>query len=203
MRPAFRLRCWLPLWLTLALPLCGCKDRPGVPGNEPAGRIAAEAPAPQLPLRIAADLVVTEAAFGVLKTDADGEEQFFETSEVPAVDGQVFGWTIRLETTRETVHWQEHLRLPQPPADWGDAAEDPEILISSDGRNVAVKGESPVVENRIERFFWALAPGDPPGDYALDLAIEGREVARFRFHVPVPVQEEAMLVSRRAVTRAL
>jgi hypothetical protein len=188
----------------LALALSGCKDRPAAPGTMPAtARVAAEASAPQLPLKIAADLVITEASFGVLKTDGNGEDQFFETGEVPAVDGQVFGWTVKLQTTRETVHWQEHLRLPAAPADWGDAAEDPEILISGDGKNVAVKGESPVVQESIERFYWALAPGDPPGDYALDLAVEGKEVARFRFHVPVPVKEEAMLVSRSVVKRAL
>lgn len=195
---AFPLIALLPL-----LTVSACKDRPAAPAGDPGARVAAETPPPQLPLRIAPDLVVTSATFGILKTDAEGEDQFIETNEVPAVDGQVFGWTLELQTTRETVHWQEHLQLPAAPADWGDAAEDPEILISADGRNVAVKGESPVVEHGIERFFWALAPGDPPGDYALDLAVEGREVARFRFRVPVPVQQEAMLVSRRTVARTL
>ena len=45
--------------------------------------------------------------FGILKTDASGADQFVATDEVPAVDGQVFGWVVEVSTRRSSVRWQE------------------------------------------------------------------------------------------------
>ena len=152
----------------------------------------------RLPLRVAHDLTVKHIAFGILTTDAAGNEHFLPATEVPAVDGQVFGWVAEFATTRSTVRWQEHLTLPAPPADWGDAANDPDVLISADGKAVAAQGEDPVENSGLSRFYWSLATGDPAGDYQLDVAIEGRTVAHFRFRVPLVVQEQALLVDAGA-----
>ena len=149
-----------------------------------------------MPLRIAPDVLVKRAQFGLLETTPDGEERFTPTTDVPAEDGQLFGWVLEIETRRESLHWQEHLRLPRPPADWGDAADDPDILISKDGKSVVAQGEDAVEEGELSRFYWALAPGDPGGDYELDVALEGKTVAHFRFHVPATVQEKPILVRR-------
>ena len=150
--------------------------------------------APRLPMRIGPDLVIRRVQFGILKTAADGDDKFVPADEVPAEDGQVFGWILELETTRESLHWQEYLRLPRPPADWGEAATDPDVLISKDGKSAVAQGEYLVEDGELSRFYWSLAAGDPEGDYELDLAVEGRPVAHFAFHVPAPVQEKAILV---------
>jgi hypothetical protein len=177
----------------LALALAACSRPPEVArAAEPGFRPAAAAP--HLPARVAPGVVVRRAQFGILRVEADGEERFVPTDEVPAVDGQTFGWVLEVETSRETLHWQEHLRLPKPPADWGDAADDPDVLISKDGKSVAAQGEDAVDQGSLERFYWSLAAGDPAGEYELDVAVEGRPVAHFRFRVPAPVQEKAILV---------
>ncbi len=149
---------------------------------------------PHLPIRIAPDLVVRRAEFGVLETTADGEEHFAAADELPADDGQVFGWVIELETSRHSVHWQEHLRLPGPAADWGDVESDPDVVLSHDGRSALAQGEELIEDGELSRFYWSLASGDPAGAYELDLAIEGRPVAHFAFRVPNTVREKAILV---------
>lgn len=164
------------------------------------------AAAPHLPLRVGADLVIKRAQFGILATNAAGDENFVATKEIPAEDGQAFGWVIAVDTSRQSLHWQEHLKLPRPPADWGDAATDPDITIASDGRTVVAEGDDLVEDGELSRFYWALAPGDPAGEYEMDIAIEGRQVGHVAFTVPTAVVEKSILVrhvpARRATGRA-
>jgi hypothetical protein len=187
----------LPLVLAAALLVAACAD-PHSPATHKAAVAWNPAAAPRLPLRIGPDLVIKRVQFGILETTPEGDDRFVPANEVPAEDGQVFGWVVELDTTRETLHWQEYLRLPRPPADWGDAATDPDVLISKDGKGAVAQGEDPVEDGELQRFYWSLAAGDPEGDYELDLAVEGRPVAHFSFRVPAPVQEKAILVRNGA-----
>ena len=183
----------LPLVLLAALLVAACAE-PHAPATHQPSIAWNPAAAPRLPMRIGPDLVIKRVQFGILETTAAGDDQFVPATEVPAEDGQVFGWVLELETTRESLHWQEYLKLPRPPADWGDAAEDPDVLISKDGKSAVAQGEDLVEDGELSRFYWSLAAGDPAGDYELDLAVEGRPVAHFTFRVPAPVQEKAILV---------
>lgn len=178
------------------LPVAACGQNPSLPHHADAGFHRTSAP--RLPLRVAADLVVRRAQFGILKPGADGDDQFVAGQDVPAEDGQAFGWVVEVDTTRESLHWQEHLKLPRPPADWGDAATDPDILIAADGRSVVAQGDDMIEDGELSRFYWTLAAGDPAGDYEMDVAIEGRPVAHFTFHVPATVTEKAILVRNHA-----
>jgi len=181
------------LVLVIALMLAACGERRfSVPHAPTLAWNMAEGP--HLPLRLAPDLVIRRVQFGILETSADGEEHFTATPSVPPDDGQVFGWKLELDTTRASLRWQEHLQLPAPPADWGDVASDPDALISRDGKSVIAQGEDLVEDGELSRFYWALASGDPAGDYQLDLAVEGRPVAHFSFKVASPVKEKAILV---------
>jgi hypothetical protein len=183
----------LPLLLATALLVAACAEPHGPATHQPS--IAWNpAAAPRLPLRIGPDLVIKRVQFGILESNAEGDDRFVPANEVPAEDGQMFGWIVEVETTRESLHWQEYLKLPRPPADWGDAAEDPDVLISKDGKGAIAQGEDLVEDGELSRFYWSLAAGDPAGDYQLDLAVEGRPVAHFAFRVPAEVQEKAMLV---------
>jgi len=189
-----RLLSLLPLLLLAA---CGGPQTPAAHALASlSSRLHPAAATLRMPLRIAPDVLVKRAQFGLLKTTPDGEEHFTPTTDVPAEDGQLFGWVLQVDTRRESLHWQEHLRLPRPPVDWGDAADDPDILISKDGKSVVAQGEDTVEDGELSRFYWALAPGDPAGDYEMDVAVEGKTVAHFRFHVPAIVQEKPMLVRR-------
>jgi hypothetical protein len=183
----------LPLLLAVTLLVAACAEPHAPAAHQPAAAWNPAA-APRLPMRIGADLVIKRVQFGILETTADGDERFVPANEVPAEDGQVFGWVVETETRRESLHWQEYLKLPRPPADWGDAADDPDVLISKDGKSAVAQGEDLVDGGELSRFYWSLAAGDPAGDYELDLAVEGRPVAHFTFRVPAAVQEKAILV---------
>jgi hypothetical protein len=195
-------RLLLSLPLLLLLTACGGPQAPAAHALASLSSLFHPAAATlSMPLRIAPDVLVKRAQFGLLETTPDGEERFTPTTDVPAEDGQTFGWVLEIQTRRESLHWQEHLRLPRPPVDWGDAADDPDILISKDGKSVAAQGEDTVEDGELSRFYWSLAPGDPGGDYELDVAVEGKSVAHFRFRVPATVQEKPILV-RRDLPRA-
>ena len=183
----------LSLALIAALAAAACAE-PHAPSLHQPSIAWNPAAAPRLPLRIGPDLVIKRVQFGILESAADGDDRFVPADEVPAEDGQVFGWVVEVDTTRDALHWQEYLRLPHPPVDWGDAANDADVLISKDGKSAAAQGEDLVEDGELSRFYWSLAAGDPAGDYELDLAVEGRPVAQFRFRVPAPVQEKAILV---------
>ena len=185
---------YLPTVLVLAgaSQFLACGDSTSVP-HKPLASFH-RAAAPRLPLRVGADLVIKRAQFGILATDERGEESFVPSKEIPAEDGQTFGWVVEVDTTRQSLHWQEHLKLPRPPADWGDAASDPDIIIAADGRTVVAEGDDLVEDGELSRFYWALAPGDPAGDYEMDIAVEGKEVGHFAFRVPETVREKSILV---------
>jgi hypothetical protein len=183
------------------LAAAGCARAPDGSRGAPITDVReAAAPIARTPVEIAPGVVVTGAAFGVLEIDDDGAERFVPTAELPAVDGTTFGWVLQVQTERESLRWQEHLHLPKAPADWGDAVDDPDVLISKDGTEVVAQGEDPVANGELQRFYWTLAPGDPAGDYVLDVAVEGRPVAQFRFRVPAPVQETPVLVRSQGTT---
>jgi hypothetical protein len=187
----------LSLSLCLLLAACGGPQAPATHALASLSSLFHPAAATlRMPVRIAPDVLVKRAQFGLLETTPDGEERFTPTTDVPAEDGQLFGWVLEIQTRRDSLHWQEHLQLPRPPVDWGDAADDPDILISKDGKSVVAQGEDAVEDGELSRFYWSLAPGDPGGDYELDVAVEGKTVASFRFHVPATVQEKPILVHR-------
>ena len=185
----------------MACAAAGCTRPPDGAAREPVVEFRpAASDVPRAPLEVAPGVVVTGAAFGVLEIGEDGAERFVPTAEVPAVDGTTFGWGLQVRTNRDALRWQEHLRLPKAPADWGDAVDDPDVMISPDGTDVVAQGEDPVEGGELQRFYWTLAPGDPAGPYVLDVSVEGRPVATFRFRVPAPVQETPMLVRNEGTT---
>jgi hypothetical protein len=186
----------IPLVLLSLVAIVACREgTPRMPGGTGAAHLTpVGAVAPQLPLTVAPGVTVTRVAFGIITTAPDGEERFVETHDVPAVDGQVFGWVAEVQTDRRSVRFEEHLRLPAPPASWGDAENDPDVLISNDGRSALARGEEAVEGGTVSRFFWSLADGDPAGEYELEVEIEGRTVGHFKFRVPVAVREGAMIV---------
>jgi hypothetical protein len=159
----------------------------------PAGPAIAQAP-PTLPLTVAPGVSVVRAAFGIISRSAAGDEKFVEATEVPAVEGQVFGWVVEIAGDPESVRWEEQLTLPRRPASWGGLEDDPDVVISPDGRSATTHGRETPEGGVLSRFVWALSAGDPPGDYLLEVAIEGKLVASVRFHVAVTVQGGSLVV---------
>jgi hypothetical protein len=129
-------------------------------------------------IQIAPDLEVLELQFGELQ---GGQEQprFVPGQRIRLEAGRAYGWRMRVRTTRAQVRWQEDLRLPRAPQQWGISQH---VQLSSDRRRAVTDMASVPAEGWIENFWW-IADGDPPGTYEVDVRIEGQRVGDTRFEV--------------------
>jgi hypothetical protein len=102
-----------------------------------------------------------QVRFGIIDP-RDGE--FVETTIVPNVPGQSFGWVLTMAPVDQPVRWSEELSLPVPPREW---------RVDDDGRSVSISDDRKIALSRgvIEPYsgefshFWGVSPGDPPGVY--------------------------------------
>jgi hypothetical protein len=104
-----------------------------------------------------------EVRFGFLDS-ADGS--FVETTVVPNVEGQLFGWMATIPAGGAPVRWSEELTLPRPPREWRVPAGDPTVAISDDRKIALTRG---TVDSGTGEFshFWGVSAGDPPGIYTI------------------------------------
>jgi hypothetical protein len=118
-----------------------------------------------------------DVRFGILVSSADGDEQFVETTRVPNIAGQSYGWFARVEPGAEPVVWIEELKLPAPPKIWDGPTAVSEDRTTAQTRGVIAAGESEFSS------FWSITAGDPSGRYSLVLKISDGVVAEFEFDV--------------------
>jgi hypothetical protein len=133
-------------------------------------------------LQVASAQEGVEAHFGVIAVAKDGSRRLVETTFVPNVPGQAYGWTARLEPRSEAVSWSEEMVLPKPPRIWGGTKDNPNVSVSADRMIALTRGTIPPGE-RDFFHFWAVVPGDPVGPYRVELRISDGVVATFHFEV--------------------
>ncbi len=103
----------LPSLVAVAALLVAACAEPHAPATHQPSVAWNPASTPHLPMRIGPDLVIKRVQFGILQNSAEGDDRFVPADEVPPEDGQVFGWVVQIETSRESLHWQEYLKLPR------------------------------------------------------------------------------------------
>ncbi len=124
----------------------------------------------------ASDIEIRSAEFGIFKNSAAGAG-FTPSRRVPLTVGQVYGWRIRLKTTKTAVHFREEFELPLAPKSWGEPLGQ---SISRDRKISVLERDVPVIGGFVENM-WAVAPGDPCGNYAIRVFIDGKPAAAFQF----------------------
>jgi hypothetical protein len=129
-------------------------------------------------MSIAPDLEVMELQFGELQ-GAQEHTRFIPSQRIRLEAGRAYGWRMRVRTTRASIKWQEDLRLPRAPEQWGISQH---VKLSSDRRRAVTTMETEPTEGWIENFWW-IAAGDPPGTYEIDLRVEGQRLGEMRFEV--------------------
>lgn len=117
-----------------------------------------------------------------------GIEQRVDGARVPLVPGTCYTWWIRLAEGPTPQGAVERLILPEPPADWGEAALNPDdgIDISDDGK-LAVSTFVPELDT--DGWFskgWCVAEGDPLGAHRIEVVVDGTELAAYDFEVVLP-----------------
>ena len=131
-----------------------------------------------LPALAQGPLAITRAEFGLFA--ADGALQAAAT--VPLRVDQAYGWRMSLRTALSQVRVREELILPAEPATWGDPEPGLKRKVSPDGRSAVTELVLPVQNGQVTQA-WAVAPGDPPGEYLLKVKLEGAPEQVFRFRV--------------------
>ena len=120
--------------------------------------------------------------FGIIVSNPQGKKTFKVTNVVPFVEGQGYGWIIKLGAKFEKVKWTEVLRLPAEPRTWGRRQSHGEYQISDD-RKVSVTEQEVAAKDGYIENFWSVAPGDPLGDYVIQVYVNGLLLKTFHFKV--------------------
>jgi hypothetical protein len=126
-----------------------------------------------------------DVRFGMLTAATDGTAQFVETSRVPNVVGQAYGWVALIGPRADAVTWVEELTLPASPRIWGVATGDARAAISEDRKTAQMRGVVLPTESEFSNF-WSVTDGDPNGRYSLVLKVSDGVVAEFTFDLVPP-----------------
>ena len=120
--------------------------------------------------------------FGIIIKNQEGKEKFEVTNTVPLIEGQSYGWIIRLGPGFTKVKWKEVFELPAKPDTWGSGEASGDHEISGD-RKVSVTEKEVVVEGGYIHNFWSVVAGDPVGDYVIRVYVNDLLLETFHFKV--------------------
>jgi len=126
-------------------------------------------------------VILNNPAFGIIQ-NYDGIPKFSSTTNVPCVDGQLYGWIIMAETDKPLIRWREELTVPYPPKTWGDPENEGYFKVSIDGKTSTTEREVDTSRGYIFNF-WSIAKGDPKGRYVIKVYVEDKLVETFEFEV--------------------
>lgn len=126
-------------------------------------------------------VTVTQATFGVYRTEQAGQLILEPASTVPFSVGQQYGWVMRLRTSRQRIRWREELTLPSVPNTWGSERIGSRT-ITADNRSITTEREVSIDSGYIFNA-WKIEPGDPTGHYRIVVSVEDGPSHTFSFDV--------------------
>ena len=118
--------------------------------------------------------------FGIWQPDDDGAMRFTATADVPNEEDQAYGWRVRVAESEEAVKWVETVTFPEAPDSWEGVEDDPNVMISEDGRTATTVGIE-VPDGGYIVSTWSVSPGDPPGEYVMSVELSDGRRASFTF----------------------
>ena len=123
-----------------------------------------------------------EIQFGIWRPDDDGAMRFSGTADVPNEEDQAYGWRVRVAESDEAVKWVETLTLPEAPESWDGVEDDPNVMISEDGRTATTVGAE-IPDGGYLEGVWFVAFDDPPGEYVMSVELSDGRKASFTFRM--------------------
>lgn len=123
--------------------------------------------------------------FGIWRPDDDGAMRFSATADVPNEEDQAYGWRVRVPESANAVKWVETLTLPEAPESWDGVEDDPNVMISEDGRTATTVGAE-IPDGGYLEGVWFVAFDDPPGDYVMSVELSDGRSATFTFRLGEP-----------------
>jgi hypothetical protein len=117
-------------------------------------------------------VVATNFDFGTV----DEAGHVVPQNKIPYHWGQNYGWTVNVEPKDQEVHWKEILTKP--------AATDSKSSDSAAADiNVVTFEKDEMPKNGVISNSYAIAPGDPKGEYSLAVSVNGKLVKTFNFQI--------------------
>jgi hypothetical protein len=129
----------------------------------------------------APDVEVLHADFGLFKSAPGGERVFKPSTVVPLKNGQHYGWSIVLRTSKPKVRWREEFTLPSPPSTWTSEEWPGASQTISQDRMTSIFESDAIPINGVIENIWEVAPGDPKGHYTIRVTIDGGNQQVFEF----------------------
>ena len=96
-------------------------------------------------------------------------------NKIPYHWGQNYGWTMNVEPRDQEVHWKEILTKP--------AAADSKGSDASTDNNVVTFEKDEMPKDGAISNTYAIAPGDPKGDYSITVSVNGKIVKTLSFQI--------------------
>jgi hypothetical protein len=187
-----------PLLLAAALALAAALPRSAVAEDAPAPPAVIEAGltisrealakvALDEPIVVADDLRITHMAVGrFIRPEGSHSKgtsgRFVPTTNVPIVAGELFGWIVRFDTSRDEIELTEKLVLPVGSDDWSGIDED---AVSEDGTTAT----STIIFDQLWDWTfhtWGFDTTDPAGKHRFEILFEDKVIAVLPFTAATP-----------------
>jgi hypothetical protein len=136
--------------------------------------------------------------FGIWQPDDDGAMRFTATADVPNEEDQAYGWRVRVAESEEAVKWVETVTLPEAPDTWEGVEDDPNVMISEDGRTATTVGIE-VPDGGYIVNTWVVSLEDPPGKYVMSVELSDGRSATFSFRLREPVADGEVSLHKLAM----
>ena len=128
---------------------------------------------------------IVGAEFGIFDASNPKELVFEPTDVVPHKEGQRYGWTIEVRTTRRSLAVREEYLLPTAATEAGPTGS----LTGSSSMNIPLPRRNQVSQRQLVpvngRIYgeWAIGPNEPAGRRHLQVIVEGQLGASFDYEV--------------------
>jgi len=129
----------------------------------------------------AQSVTILGAEFGIFDSGKPGELVFEPTLVVPHQQGQRYGWTIELRTTKRSVSVREEY-LIAPVDRFKEEVGGKHLTIPHERRNQVSQRQLVPVAGRIYGE-WAIGPQEPPGKRRLQVLVEDSPPVVFEYEV--------------------
>lgn len=123
---------------------------------------------------------VTEATFGTFRPEGSEGPTFVPATRIPFAAGGLYGWKLKVKTSRPTIRYRDELTLPEA-ARWNEPVR-AEQTVAPDGRSAVAEREA-TVENGWIYGGWGMADGDPRGRYVSKVTLEDGQTLIFEFDI--------------------
>ncbi len=134
-------------------------------------------PKEEVVAQVAPDLLVTEAHFGLFGSNQAGNTVFAPGTVVPRVEGQQYGWVLRVKTPRQKVKWREEIlaRAGLEEAVAGESSAGPRE------KQLAVNEGETAPQGGVLGSVWTVGLDNSPGTYKLLVYVDDVLVRTFAF----------------------